>query len=128
MKKVVRLTESDLVRIVKRVISEQSENPFYKALLDFGYQRVSDWASSFWSEDMKSPNGKLYSEIKDSTKHFNYKKVIYFTKGKVKFITDGKLVYFLDGGFPETVNRNFPNPKGPFKVEDIKGYLGIQKM
>ena len=128
MKKVVRLTESDLVKIVKRVINEQSENPFYKALVNFGYKMVPNWAQEFSSENMESPNGKLYGEIKDSTKIFNYKKVIYFTKGKVKFITDGKLVYFLNGGFPETVDRNFPNPKGPFKVEDIKGYLGIQKM
>jgi len=32
MKKVIRLTESDLVRIVKRVISEQSENLLGKTI------------------------------------------------------------------------------------------------
>lgn len=38
MQKVVRLTESDLVRIIKRVISEDEENPednFYKLLVGF---------------------------------------------------------------------------------------------
>jgi hypothetical protein len=44
MKKVVRLTESDLVRLVKRVILEQPQNPgFYDELRKKGYKMKQNW-------------------------------------------------------------------------------------
>jgi hypothetical protein len=46
MKKVVRLTESDLVRIVKRVIKEQSST-FYDYLNTKGYEIVNDCKNKF---------------------------------------------------------------------------------
>ena len=53
MKKIVRLTESDLIRIVKRVISEQEEMP--KKLR--GNYRIRSWMPNSWyDEDDRAVN------------------------------------------------------------------------
>ena len=125
MKKVVRLTESDLVKIVKRVILEQPQNPgFYDELKKKGYKMKQNWT------DFALTNQKMYGEIKEATKFFNYKgdMVVFFenvTKGPnpIRFITDGEKVYFLEYSYPSQVKEKFPNPLGPFKVDVIKKYL-----
>lgn len=121
MKKVIRLTESDLVRIVKRVISEQTENPFYTFLKGKKYKMYK------WKEWSKLPE---YGEIKDLLEPFGYNadNVIYFknigySSIPYRLVTDGKVVVFLDNSYPKKVKDSFPNPKGPFKVEEIKKYL-----
>lgn len=121
MKKIVRLTESDLIRIVKRVISEQVENPFYSFLKGKKYKmyKFEEWS--------KLPE---YGEIKGSLKPFNYngENTLYFknvddSPVPYRLITDGKTVYFLDNSYPKKVKDSFPNPKGPFKVDIIQKYL-----
>lgn len=47
MKKIVRLTESDLVRIVKKVIAEQEEMP--KKLR--GNYRIRNWGPDTWHDE-----------------------------------------------------------------------------
>jgi len=121
MKKVVRLTESDLVRIVKRVINEQSGD-FYSYLKSKGYKVYKNWA-----QEIKDSN--LYKEIKESEKQLDYSPNIFFCENMnksvvpIRFITDGKRVYFLNDAYPYKVNDDFPNPLGPFTVSEIKKYL-----
>ena len=125
MKKVVRLTESDLVNIVKRVILEQTQNPgFYDELEKKGYKMKQNWT------DFAFTDQKMYGEIKEATKFFNYERdmIVFFenvNKGPapIIFITDGEKVYFLEHSYPYKVNDAFPNPLGPFKVDVIKKYL-----
>jgi hypothetical protein len=125
MKKVIRLTESDLVRLVKRVILEQPQNPgFYDELRKKGYKMKQNWT------DFALTNQKMYGEIKEATKFFNYEPdmIVFFenvNKGPapIRFITDGEKVYFLEYSYPYQVKENFPNPLGPFKVNVIKKYL-----
>jgi hypothetical protein len=84
MKKVIKLTESDLVIIVKRVISEK-----YDSIDSFLNQYSSKWP--------------MYDELKE-----------YINKGCIKFDTTGKYVIydvgapydFVDAGFErEDANR-----------------------
>jgi len=125
MKKVVRLTESDLVNIVKRVILEQTQNlGFYDELEKKGYKMKQNWT------DFAFTDQKMYGEIKEATKFFNYERdmIVFFenvNKGPapIRFITDGEKVYFLEYSYPSQVKENFPNPLGPFKVDVIKKYL-----
>ena len=125
MKNVVRLTESDLGRLVKRVILEQPQNPgFYDELEKKGYKMKQNWT------DFAFTDQKMYGEIKEATKFFNYEPdmIVFFenvNKGPapIRFITDGEKVYFLEYSYPSQVKEKFPNPLGPFKVDVIKKYL-----
>ena len=78
MKKIVRLTESDLIKLVKRVISEQND-----ILIDKGY--------------VLGDVNKLKSIQKDAVKKRmeEYQCHQYYTKGNVSLISDGKKVYFI---------------------------------
>ena len=78
MKKVVRLTESDLVKIVKRVISEQND-----ILIKKGY--------------VLGDVNKLTRQQKDAVEKrmLEYQMNQYYTKGNVSLISDGKRVYFI---------------------------------
>lgn len=60
MKKIIRLTESDLVKLVKRVINEQ-ENPWLKELLSKGYKDITN--------EFITPTGKVL--IPDGTYEAN---------------------------------------------------------
>jgi hypothetical protein len=128
MKKVIRLTESDLVNIVKRVINEQSGD-FYSYLESKGYIVYKHWAQ-------KITDSNLYRKIKESTKELGYSPNIVFCENvdksviPIRFITDGKKVYFLDIGIPKTIKDyvdGLRNPSksynGPFTVSEIKKYL-----
>ena len=79
MKKVVRLTESDLVKIVKRVISEQDD-----ILIKKGYVLG----------DVNKLTGKQKDMVNTLMK--KYMGYQYYTKGNVSLISDGKLVYFIN--------------------------------
>jgi hypothetical protein len=129
MKKVVRLTESDLVRIVKRVIKEQSST-FYDYLNTKGYEIVKDWKNKF------SDDKRLSKDIEKSLILFkpNENSTVFFSKlfgtKTIKFITDGVKLYFLPNGsiftniiFPKELKTKYSNPDGPFEIRDIKKYL-----
>jgi len=78
MKKVVRLTESDLVKIVKRVISEQND-----ILSKKGYVLG----------DVNELSGKQKDVVTQMMK--KYPNHQYYTKGGVSLISDGKMVIFI---------------------------------
>jgi len=78
MKKVVRLTESDLVKIVKRVISEQDD-----ILIKKGYVLG----------DVNKLTGKQKDMVNTLMK--KYMGYQYYTKGNVSLISDGKQVIFI---------------------------------
>jgi cupin superfamily acireductone dioxygenase involved in methionine salvage len=78
MKKVIRLKESDLVKIVKRVISEQND-----ILIKKGYVLG----------DVNKLTGKQKDVVnKLIEKYTGYQ---YYTKGNVSLISDGKQVIFI---------------------------------
>ena len=51
MKKVIRLTESDLVRIVKRVISEQTTNTSKHKIEDINFEDGKDYFFTVFGKD-----------------------------------------------------------------------------
>ena len=62
--KVIRLTESDLKRIVKRTIKEQNFDPdSYQETEDYGYNRLSDYLQPLVEEGLI--NNKIMSDILD---------------------------------------------------------------
>ena len=79
MKKVVRLTESELIKLVKRVISEQND-----ILIDKKGYVLGDV-------------NKLPEQKKDAVnkRMEKYQCHQYYTKGNVSLISDGKKVYFI---------------------------------
>ena len=78
MKKVIRLKESDLVKIVKKVISEQND-----ILIKKGY--------------VLGDVNKLTGKPKESVNRLmgEYTGYQYYTKGNVSLISDGKQVIFI---------------------------------
>ena len=78
MKKVIRLKESDLVKIVKKVISEQND-----ILIKKGY--------------VLGDVNKLTGKPKESVTRLmgKYTGYQYYTKGNVSLISDGKQVIFI---------------------------------
>jgi hypothetical protein len=78
MKKVVRLTESDLVKIVKRVISEQND-----ILIKKGYVLG----------DVNNLTRQKKDDVEKRMLHYQMNQ--YYTKGNVSLISDGKQVYFI---------------------------------
>ena len=93
MKKIVRLTESDLVRLVKRVISEQK--------IPEGY-----------IETTPNNNNNKGVVISNMIKKYgdNYKYYIN-EKNRVSFISDGNTLIFVSA--PQNVTL------GPHKLQDV---------
>ena len=108
MKKVIRLTESDLVRLVKRVISEQTQNPgFYDELEKKGYKMNQIWRND---ENLSSQIKPVLKSLKPENERY----VVYFEKdltpGKsIRFITDGANVYFLNNQYGDGRLEYFSN-------------------
>ena len=82
MKKVVRLTESDLTRIIKRIISEQSKGNDF---IDKGFKVVKP-KSNFGDYIIKAKNKFGFGEIT----------VYYREKDKTYLICDEEQVMFLN--------------------------------
>jgi hypothetical protein len=79
MKKIVRLTESDLIRIVKRVISEQEEMP--KKLR--GNYRIRSWMPNSWyDEDDRAVNPLDIEDFEEEIEFGpdDYEKFLDYTK------------------------------------------------
>ena len=132
MKKIVRLTESDLVNIVKRVIEEQKT----PAIVDAGYNRDSQDYAILLSQPTISAgsgwNGKMSAQVK-----FNGVRITYdgkpVTKGNTilyagcgpdmnpgalsarsseDVFTGGSTYVFQKGGLVDKMVRNFCQSKG----------------
>jgi hypothetical protein len=76
MKKVIRLTESDLNKIVKKIMAEQVEPPSIQVLKMAGYEVIE-------------PSGNI-KKMFDMKKSEGYKKVLENPKTKGVIFTDGK--------------------------------------
>jgi hypothetical protein len=97
MKK-IRLTESELIKLVKRVISEQND-----ILIKKGYVLG----------DVNELSGKQKDVVTQMMK--KYPNHQYYTKGDVSLISDGKKVVFIVP--PEGLNL------GPHDIRSIDRYL-----
>jgi hypothetical protein len=104
MKKIIRLTESDLVRLVKRVINEQQED-FRKKLEEKGYVLDNNLQSGKLSD--------IVNKLKKDTGMTNY---YYNNKNGVQMVTDGKKVVFIVA--PKNIRE-----LGPYEFESIESYL-----
>jgi hypothetical protein len=87
MKKIIRLTESDLARIVKRVIKEQTESPMEKFMNNCINKKY--WANFILNT---GSSGQKYARWGEKTKYKNWELTIYFNEGTSSilmiFITD----------------------------------------
>jgi len=90
MKKIIRLTESDLIKLVKRVINEQENDFFTKKGYTLG--------------DFNTLPKSLVSNVQKN--YPDYTK--YYYKGNVKLITNGTHIKFLVA--PEGVFELGPHP------------------
>lgn len=83
MKKVVRLTENDLVRLVKRVIKEQEETePFYDSVSEF-VGKEYEFTSKYKGLNGKTPppiKGKILYIVRELSGSDNYCYIIWFTE------------------------------------------------
>jgi hypothetical protein len=132
MKKIVRLTESDLVNIVKRVISEQKTPP----IVDAGYSRDMQGYVIALSQPTISA-GSGYKGIISAQVKFNGVRINYdgtpVTKGNITLyalcgpnynpgalsprstedvFADGSKYVFQKGGLVDKMVRNFCQSKG----------------
>ena len=102
MKRIIRLTESDLTRIVRRIIKEQ-ENPLTKN----GYTIMSIDDEKI--EDIKPA-------IESTMRQLGYKDLYSKSDGTI-LISDGKEVYFI------VTPKNWKRGLGPHDINDIfNGY------
>ena len=100
MKKIVRLTESELIKLVERVISEQDD-----ILSKKGYVLG----------EINKLKGPKFDELKK--KYSTYK---YYTKGEVSLISDGNQVIFIVA--PQKVT-DLGLGLGPHNINNILKYL-----
>ena len=123
MKKVVRLTESDLVRIVKRVISEQTTNTSKHKIEDINFEDGKDYFFTVFGKDKnviknkdgkpvevamaaKSVGGNSYDLI--STDNYEYPQL------------KSRAIYTYKNDF-----FTFPYGIGSFTTPDVSYYLSL---
>ena len=121
MKKVVRLTESDLVRLVKRVINEQEQNPgFYDKLRKAGYTTKQNWSSDKNFSAQINPVLKGFKP--EIARNFVYFEKDLTSLKSIRFVTDGAKIYFLDNQYGDGTLDGYD--KGPHTVnKTIIDYL-----
>jgi hypothetical protein len=121
MSKVVRLTESDLVRLVKRVILEQPQNPgFYDKLSKAGYTTKQNWSSN---ENFSKQINPVLKDFKpEIARNFVYFEKALNPAKSIRFVTDGAKIYFLDNQYGDGTLDGYD--KGPHTVnKTIIDYL-----
>ena len=117
MKKIIRLTESDLIRLVKRVIKEQDENNsnqtnFCKVGNKLTIEVLDGLVIDLTTNKKFTKNGKFVVNITNSdTKLFELTKNSYISVGETNKV--GELITDID-------------KPGVFSCLDIKKYLGDQ--
>ena len=100
MKKIIRLTENDLIRIVKRVISEQITAP----------QQQHSKALSSFDKTMKAKTSK--PEIKAPQQFINFFNGANPNKVKIN-LTDGMMGKWVISGTNITLSYGLPVRRGP---------------
>jgi hypothetical protein len=108
MKKIVRLTESDLVRLVNRVISEQSSQLY----------RVGDKLKVKWINDVYST--EIYLTVKKPLTPNSMECVITRLEGPFDSLKVGTkvIVTVKNGMYKFDIKDNFQNIEGPIKGEE----------
>jgi hypothetical protein len=108
MKKIVRLTESDLVRLVNRVISEQSSQLY----------RVGDKLKVKWINDVYAT--KIYLTVKKPLTPNSMECVITKLEGPFDSLKVGTkvIVTVKNGMYKFDIKDNFQNIEGPIKGEE----------
>lgn len=104
MGRIIRLTESDLIRLVKRVIKEQQEDvPSF--LKERGYVLNNNL-----------PSGKLSDTVRRLKEKYQMNDYYYNQQNEVQLITDNSKILFLVA--PKNVSD-----LGPHDFEDVRQYL-----
>jgi len=108
MKKIVRLTESDLVRLVNRVISEQSSQLY----------RVGDKLKVKWINDVYAT--KIYLTVKKPLTPNSMECVITKLEGPFDSLKVGTkvIVTVKNGMYKFDIGDNYQNIEGPVKGEE----------
>jgi|688.fasta_scaffold366218_2 hypothetical protein len=108
MKKIVRLTESDLVRLVNRVISEQSSQLY----------RVGDKLKVKWINDVYAT--EIYLTVKKPLTPNSMECVITRLEGPFDSLKVGTkvIVTVKNGMYKFDIKDNFQNIEGPIKGEE----------
>ena len=112
MKRIVRLTESDLARIVKRVIQEQEETP--KRLR--GNYRIRSWTPDAWyDEDDRAVNPDDIEDYEEEVEFGpdEYDRYMEYTKD-----TPNKWNFQLDKHYYDRHYR--PNNYIPIKIRKLR--------
>ena len=98
MKKIVRLTESDMIRLVKRVITEQSENPNagndakVQNLINAGYKVVPKFNLPDGEYELSGFGYTCY--VNKDGKNTGY---AYVTTGGIRGRWSGKMINIVSG-------------------------------
>ena len=121
MKKIIRLTESDLTRIVRRVLNESSETDEIKKITDLKDQ-IEKILGYYYIQDGKIMDKEINQEVNPET----VKKLGPYFKTKIESVLVGTNEDKKNIGSVESIKDEIIN--GPFKtfIGDYKN-IGISK-